>query len=632
MKIRHLQTRFILAGGLLVMTTVVSGLWSAWTLARLSAVTGKTLQVSQQTIDLAAVLSDALEREDDALLLAVSGDRDQARQRLLAERQRFADSFSRLLKTLDQPEEEKAAALLRQHVEQYRAAGDAFLSMVGQRDAMAVYYQRVNPALRRAVADCATIRESNFREMQFTGIRARDEARRGGILVSAISVIALVIAILVAVMLARSVLRPIQELSTSVEALRSGDFDRRVRVLSLDELGELAVGFNRMAEALAEFRRSNLGEVVRAKETLEATIAALPDAVIVIDPEGRTVSMNPLAKSVLQATGARPAGYIEDLGFPSANLRTLRDALRGERSGDTRAEFSRAFSVSLDGRRRKFMLTVVPIPAFWQGRFGAVAILYDVTELARLDELRMELIAVASHELKTPLTTLRMNLLLLGERPENLTPRQQEILATAVLGCQELAGTIDELLDLTRIEAGQLRLSRDMVDVYAVIERAIAALRPRFEDAAVTIRVVAACQPALVSGDATRLGMVFTNLLSNALKYTPRGGSVSVSVASGHNAGDNGGPALHIAVTDTGPGIPAAFRDRVFDKFFRVEQHLENGESGPWGAGIGLYLCRQIIEAHGGGISSGPGENGLGTRIAVIVPCETPDHIRPDYS
>ena len=623
MKVRHLQNRFILAGVLLVTTTIVSGIWSAWTFARLTAVAGRTLEVSQQTIDFTAALSDALEREDDALLLAVTGEREQAQAKLVAERRRFTESYAHLLTTLDDPAEKDAAAALQTHATQYRAAGDAFLSMAGQRDAMTVYYRRVNPALRQAVGDCARIRESNFRSMQAVAIVARDEAHRATILVAFISAVALVISTIVALALARSILHPIQELTNSVEALREGDFERRVPEVSRDELGSLAVGFNRMAEAIAEFRRSNLSEVLRAKETLEATIATLPDAVLVIDPEGRLVTLNPLARSVLQATGAPQASSIEELPFPAESLAALRAALHGESRTEARAQFSRAFLVSLDGRRRKFILTALPIPEFRDEEFGAVAILYDVTEFARLDELRTELIAVASHELKTPLTTLRMNLLLLGEKAENLTDRQQEILATAVLGCHELASTIDELLDLTRIEAGQLRLTHEMVDLHSVIERAVTSVMQRFEDAEVRLRVVCNGKLPLLRGDPARLTMVFTNLLSNALKYTPRNGTVSIS-ASMQNAEVDGKTVLKIAVTDSGPGVPPSFRERIFDKFFRVEQQALDDQSGTRGAGIGLYLCRQIVEAHGGAIACGAGENGLGTRIALTLPAGSP--------
>jgi len=620
MKIRHLQTRFILAGVLLVMATILSGLWSAWTFARLTAVAGKTLQVSRRTIDLTAVLSDALERQDDALLLAVSGNRQQAKEKLQAERQRFTRSYNNLLRTLDQSREKEAASALQRHATEYGAAGDVLLSMAGDRDAMAVYYQRVNPALRKAVADCASIRESNFQSMQLAATVARDEAQRTTIMVAAISAVALLVSALVAVALARSVLLPIQELGRSVEALRAGDFERRARVSASDELGSLAAGFNRMAEALAEFRRFNLGEVLRAKETLESTLQALPDAVLVIDPDGRIVASNPLAKSVLKAGGVENAQRIAELPLPSASLWAVNAALRGERANETRAEFTRALSVSLDGRRCKFMFTVIPIPEFLKGQFGAVAILYDVTDFARLDELRTELVGVASHELKTPLTTLRMNLMLLAERAENLTARQHEILDTAMLGCQQLADTIDELLDLTRIEAAQLRLAQETVDMRGVVDRAATSLRPRYEDAAVSLQMSSDEKPVLVQGDPARLGMVFTNLLSNALKYTPSRGTVSIAITSDRNVHNGHGGFVHIVVTDSGPGIPQEFRERVFDKFFRVESHLEATQTGTWGSGIGLYLCRQIVEAHGGKISCGPGENGVGTEIVVDLP------------
>jgi NtrC-family two-component system sensor histidine kinase KinB len=293
--------------------------------------------------------------------------------------------------------------------------------------------------------------------------------------------------------------------------------------------------------------------------------------------------------------------------------------LHGERTLETRAELSHAFSVSLNDHQRKFLLMAIPIPEFSAERYGAVAVLYDVTEFARLDELRSELVAVASHELKTPLTTLRVNLLLLGESADNLTPRQQEILTAASLGCQELASTIDELLDLTRIEAGQLRLVQDTIDLSVVIEQAVSALRPRYEDAGIALQVRREGERALVRGDAARLGIVFTNLLTNALTYTPRGGAVSIEMALRQNTGRDGKQLLQIAVTDTGPGIPIEFRERVFEKFFRVEHHRAGGANGARGAGIGLYLCRQIVEAHGGRIWCEPNNNERGTRIAFCL-------------
>jgi two-component system, NtrC family, sensor histidine kinase KinB len=622
MKVRRLQTRLILAGCLFVMTTVVCGIWSAWTFARLSTGVGETLRDSQKTTDLTAVLASTLEREDDALLLAVNGDVERARDELAEQRQRFDAGYAHLVGVLSEPDERDAATALRWHVDAYRAAGDALLTVVGRPDAGTYYNEQVNPALRQAVAECDKIRELNFASMQLAGMRARDEAKRATVLVGMLSVGAFAISALVAVLLGWMILEPVRELTTSVEALRLGDFERRAKVSTMDELGQLAEGFNRMAEALAEFRRSNLGEVLRAKETLEATLAALPSGVIVINPDGSIVTANALARSVLQATGTAHAERIDDLPFPPHGLRALRAALRGERTLETSAELGHIFQVALNAGQAKFLLMAVPIPEFSVGRYGAVAVLYNVTDFARLDELRMELVAVASHELKTPLTTLHMNLLLLGEDADHLSRRHQEMLATAILGCQELASTIDELLDLTRIEAGQLRLDRERVDLWAVIEDSVGALHPRYEDAGIVLQLKRDGEHAVVHGDALRLGVVFKNLLTNALTYTPRAGTVSIQVASRPNTPPASNGLLHIAVTDTGPGIPAEFHERVFEKFFRVEHYHGGGANDGWGSGIGLYLCRQIIEAHGGSIWCEAGDDGRGTRIVILLKAE----------
>ena len=124
-------------------------------------------------------------------------------------------------------------------------------------------------------------------------------------------------------------------------------------------------------------------------------------------------------------------------------------------------------------------------------------------------------------------------------------------------------------------------------------------------------------------GDVVRLGVVFRNLLTNALTYTPRGGMVSVQVTWRQNTTRGRNDLLQIAVTDTSAGIPTEFRERLFEKFFRVEHHSANGVKGARGAGIGLYLCRQIVEAHGGTICCEPGDNGYGTRIALLLRPET---------
>jgi NtrC-family two-component system sensor histidine kinase KinB len=651
MRFHSVQTRFLLAGILLVMTTVGSGVWSVVMFARLSAAIRERLHVSHETIDLTASLADTLEREDDALHQAISGNLRNARSEVAQRRQDFDEDYTRLVARLDEREERQAARALRDHADAYRELGDTLL----ERAALAahsrgyvaaqlvlsqpplltrllwcaddfwvrpseLYQQQVNPALRKAVADCSRIRKLNFQSMHDVEVDASNETRRAMGIMAGIALVALGLSTIVTVRLAQVILRPIRELTRSVEAIRRDDFKCRVHVDSEDELGQLAAGFNRMAETLGEYRESSLGELLLAKATLEATLAALPDAVIVVDPDGQIVSQNPLAVDILKAIGGKDALRFAELPLPPAVLRDVSDTLRDGHAGGARPDLSQSLSVPLHDRRLKMLVTVVPIPDFLPRRAGAAIVFADVTEFARLDELRTDVVAVASHELKTPLTSLQMNLLLLQEKADNLTPRQREILTAAVRGGEELGGTIDELLDLTRIEAGQLQLAHQLVDLAAVVEQVVRTLRPRYDDAEVALRVIKDVSQATVRGDAARLSIVFVNVLTNALKYTPRGGHVTVHLASTQNAAAGGKSTLQIAVTDTGCGVPAELRERIFEKFFRVEDQRPDGPKGVRGTGIGLYLCREIIEAHSGTIVCTAGDQGRGTRIAISLP------------
>src|SRR5262249_36561587 len=174
----------------------------------------------------------------------------------------------------------------------------------------------------------------------------------------------------------------------------------------------------------------------------------------------------------------------------------------------------------------------------------------------------------------------------------------------------------------TRIEAGQLRLDWERVGLTAVAGQALRQLSPRFDDKGITLRLEAEAPEAVVRGDPARLRIGLGNLLSNAPKYTPPGGQVTVSVASLQNAGSALEKVVQIAVTDTGPGVPEEFRDKVFEKFFRVEHHRPGTSEGVRGVGIGLYLCKQIVEAHHGHITCTQPEDGRGPRVAVALPAE----------
>jgi len=602
-----LRGRFFVAGVLLVATSAASSAWSAWAFRRVARVVDATVQDSEQTTAATGALATALEREDDGLLLTLT-DEARGRRELHDRRIEVQGAFQRADALLTSPSEREAAEALRRDVDDYHQAGDALMANVHDQAARIRYHEQVNPLLRRAVGDTAKIRDEHFRQTQEVAAWARDQSTRATQILASVFAGAILLSLLVALYLARVVVLPIRELTAAVDAVRRGDFAKRVTARRPDELGQLADGFNRMSDDLAEFRRTNIGEVIRAKETLEATLAALPDAVLIIEPQGDVSSANARANDIVLATRGTPARTVRELPLPDTVLRAIEASLKGD-SADLPLDLAKAISVP-STTPRKLLPRIVRI----EGR-GVVLVLSDVTELVRLDEMRTELVAVASHELRTPLTTLRMTLLMLQEQAARLDQRDRDLVATALIGVEQLSATVIEFLDLTRIEAGQLRLYCDRVDVGALLDRAVQGIRPSCNDKGVSVRLVRRPGAEAVWGDAPRLTVVLSNVLTNAAKYTPSGGRIEVLAYP-----QDGGARVRIDVTDSGPGVPSELRERVFEKFFRVEHHRQDREAGERGAGIGLYLARQIVVAHGGAIRCEPSASGLGACFAVVLP------------
>jgi two-component system, NtrC family, sensor histidine kinase KinB len=293
-------------------------------------------------------------------------------------------------------------------------------------------------------------------------------------------------------------------------------------------------------------------------------------------------------------------------------------------------DLTRTILVKNDGTQSQRLLPrVVPVPGLAPQQSGAILVLYDVTDLVRLDEMRSELIAVASHELQTPLTTLRMTLLMLQEEAAGLPLRDRELVATSLIGVEQLTETVHEFLDLTRIEAGELRLNLEPLRLPVLLAEVMQRVEPQATAQGIALRSFVPGDLPSVTGDQRRLRIVFDNLLSNALKYTPVGGTITVTAA--RDAADPVAQAtLTISVMDTGPGVPPAFRERIFDKFFRLEHQQLDDRRHPRGVGIGLYMSRQIVELHGGHLSCSASADDRGACMMVELPVGAITPAEPD--
>lgn len=389
----------------------------------------------------------------------------------------------------------------------------------------------------------------------------------------------------------RSILTPIQSLTRATRELGKGDPTSPVVLGSRDELAVLAGAFNEMAAQLQEFRRSTSAEILRLHRTMQATLASFPDPVYVLGPDGTIELENPAAMALsrgLSASGALPP-----------QLQALVDDARASGAPHLPNDFKEVICLRHDLQERFYLPRIVAMRDGNGGLVGVAAVLYDLTRFHLLDAMKTNLVATVSHELKTPLTGVRMALhLLLEESIGPLTPKQQDMVATARDDAERLLRILNDLLDLARLDESGSGLRRETIAAQQLFQEAVAELTEPVSAAGLTLVPVIDSDLPQISVDGPRIRHVFANLVTNAIKHSPAGSRIVL------RAGKIADGSVEFSVHDDGAGIAPEFHNRIFDRFFRVPGQTKGG------IGLGLSIAREIVLAHGGyiGVRSNTGQ------------------------
>jgi two-component system, OmpR family, phosphate regulon sensor histidine kinase PhoR len=411
---------------------------------------------------------------------------------------------------------------------------------------------------------------------------------RAGSSVLIAGVIGAVVAIVLALLFARAISRPVEELSAVAREIAAGDLSKRPTLAAPGEVGDLADALQRMTEQLA----SRLVALEEEDVLLSAVIESLNEAVVAVDARRQVVRINDAARRLLSVRAATP--FSADL-LPRD--RELRDALGAAMAGRTvdGVEFS------LGGR-------TVALASRPLARGGAVLAAFDLTEVRRLETIRRDFVANVSHELKTPLTVIGGFAETLAD-PGIAAQDRQRFAETIVTHVRRMQRIVDDLLDLSRIESGGWVPQPTRVDVAAAANDAILPCRENARDKGVTLDVDVPADAAAVIADPTAVRQVIGNLVDNAIRYTPRGGRITVFA-------ERKGDGVWLGVRDTGVGIPLEHLPRIFERFYRVDP-ARSREAG--GTGLGLSIVRHLAEAHGGRVRA-DSILGRGTAIAAFFP------------
>jgi signal transduction histidine kinase len=389
-----------------------------------------------------------------------------------------------------------------------------------------------------------------------------------------------------------------------VQRLGQGDLKARVRLGGEDEIARLARDFNAMAEHLAEYRSSSLGELLQAQHSSQAAIDSLSDPVIVVQLDGRLINTNEAAQLLFRVSAETAAGDPLATAEPGVRdtLAKLRERVAAQRSAYAPAGLEDSIGVQTTDGMRFFLPRATPVLNESGSIVALTTVFQDVTRLRRFDELKNDLVATVAHEFRTPLTSLRMAVHLCLEGAAGpLTAKQADLLAAAREDCERLQNIVNDLLDLSRIQSGRIELDAHPVSSARLIADALASNAELAAQKQVALRAGAPTIDRAVMADADRVQIVLSNLLTNAIRHTPTGGNIDVRAAPD-------GDAVRFEVSDNGEGIAAEWIPRLFDRFFRIP-----GAAKGSGVGLGLYITKEIVEAHGGkmGVATEPGRGSI---------------------
>jgi NtrC-family two-component system sensor histidine kinase KinB len=559
-------------------------------------------------------LKESLERIDSSFAFALAGQEDKARAQYQQQWKPYIEALRSEQGNITLDGEGELVQELTDLTARYRKQGDAFYELSAE-DRPHVYFVRRRGGLLdlfqqiKAVADKILL--LNQANMEQASRAARTTATN--------SLLGLWIGLALVAALGswltwrtvRAILRPIRALTDSAQAIGAGNLHQVVPVAANDELGQLAGAFNAMARQLRDFRESQQAQLVRVQQTSQATISAFPYPILVVDQEGQVALANPAAQRLFGVAPRERGQPLVPWQPPDPLRQPLADALRQQRDY-LPAGFDQTFTLRSGADDHTFLPRVLVIRDTQDQTLGAAVLLEDVTRFRLLDQVKSNLVATVSHELKTPLTGIRLAVhVLLEETVGPLTPKQIELLIDARDNTERLVGMIDNLLDLARLESGVRQLEVRPEQPAELLRAAANSVRPRAEDKGIDLVVETAPDLPAINVDAGQVDHALHNLLDNSLRYTHSGGRIRLTATALDGA-------VALTVEDTGQGIPADYLPHVFERFFRVP-----GQSHEGGTGLGLAIVREIVTAHGGTVAckSGVGE---GTRVTMRLPVVKP--------
>ena len=419
--------------------------------------------------------------------------------------------------------------------------------------------------------------------------------------------LAILVALTLSVWLAHSITKPLSDIVSAARQLGAGNHALRIRTAAQDEVGLLASTLNQITDQL----QAKIDELAEDRTQLLAVLTSMVEGVMVLDYRGHVLQINPALERMFGIS------RIEARGRPCTELfrhHQLNELVTFILQSPTHHQDE----IVLPLTGRCLQIEASPAGGKRENEACVVLVFHDITELRRLEKIRTDFVANVSHELRTPLTSIKGYVEALLDGAKDDPGASANFLNIILKQSDRLNLIIEDLLELSKIESGRISMKEEPLELHTLVERTLSMIKPMADKN--RHHLVTAIMPSLppMAGDEGRLAQVLTNLLDNAIKYTPAGGTITVSAALAPSSRTSERPAtaVDLSVADTGIGIPEQDRPRVFERFYRVDK-ARSRELG--GTGLGLAIVKHIVEGHGGHVWV-EANHPQGSRFVVRLP------------
>ncbi len=583
-----LKKRILLAVGLLTVLIALLAIASAYFIHRLGDASGTILKDNFLSIENANAMTFALDEMDNSRYKEIvdSSNESYYRASFAHYDSIFNSNLDHASKNITEPGEKEILTSVQHLYIQYKAL---------QVTTVAYYLNSDSKLYDSLKAGCISLLNVNKKGMEIRNDRAKRVSSKAAIYIILLSAGILFVSLLTLLGLPRLVIKPITELTQKIISVANKKYSERIEIHSHDEIGTLATSFNQMAVKLDEYERSNIEALIAEKKRSEAIVKTMNDGVLVLSRDLNIVLVNAVACQLLAEEESdlldKDVREIAKRNNLVANI--ISDILQPPSESAKTDPYLRIYK---DGKEEYYFKDSIRIERTEgdpSSALGYIIELKNVSKFKELDEAKSTFVTTVSHELRTPLSALNMSLRLLQDnRIGSLNDEQAKILGAMKQEVRRLLRIVTELLELSRAEIGTEVMHVEIVTPESIVDAAVTPMMLQADQKQVNLTIDLPHDLPAIKADNSKIAWVLINLLSNAIRFTPSGGSVSLSVAQKDNT-------VEFVVNDTGRGIEPQYLSRIFDKFFQA-----NGTSGEQhsGVGLGLAISKEIIEAHGGKI------------------------------